>query len=69
MKSFKVRVVTDVQIDFDSDDATEDDARHVADGCLTADAGIADSGVGARGWWKVEPVMREVTKVKEVEDA
>jgi hypothetical protein len=65
---FKVRIVTDLMLDFDNP-ATEADARAVAETCLTARAGVADSGTRGRGWWKSEAVMREVTKVKEVEDA
>jgi len=70
MKSFKVRVVTDVLISFDDDAATPDDAEHVAADCLNSRAQIGASGLSKRGRWEVRPILREVTKVKkEGEDA
>ena len=67
MKSYKVRVVTDVLISFDDDRATSNNAQHVAEDCLGLRARIGDTGISEAGRWIVEPVARVVQKIKEVE--
>jgi hypothetical protein len=65
MKRFKVRIVTDILIRFDSDDVTEDDAREIAYNCQTARAMVAFDGVRKSGHWEASRVAREVTQIRE----